>query len=383
MVMVAAKSLLERNQGIQVTIASPFPEIDQPIYEKIKVPVIRSNRRDLALCMTRIATRWGLNWGTRDAEIEAIRKSDLVLDVSGDAICEEYGPHVVISHLYPLWLAQTMHRPLMVCAQTIGPFWLTTPLIRRVLNRAAVITARDTSTLDYLQAIDVTRPDIHLTADLSHLLENAPANHVDNVLENAPEGFWDRPVLGITLTRLLGHRKSRGRDGLRGGFLREVASAVNSFVRANDFSLLVLSHSTGPRAARDDRIVSAKFANALKDEVPIHSIDRDLPPDVAKAVIGRCSLFCAGRLHSAISALSQYVPTVVIGYGAKAAGVLEPLEQAAYVLEIDQLRANSLVTTLEDCWARHTEIKDALERHLPDTLARSRSNFDYVDKLLA
>jgi polysaccharide pyruvyl transferase WcaK-like protein len=383
MVMVAAKSLLERHPGIQVTIATPFPEIDQPLYETLKISVVRSNRRNLALCIARMTTPRGRHWGTHDPEVQAVRRADLVLDVSGDGMSEDYGPHVVMSHLYPLWLAQTMKIPLMLCAQTIGPFWLTKPLVRHLLNRAAVITPRDASTRDYLQSIGVTQSKIHLTADLSFLLEPAPAKHVDNVLENAPDGFWDRPVLGITLTRLLGHKKSRGREGSRGAFLEEVVSAVRTFVRRHGFSLLVLSHSTGPRPARDDRVLSAKLVSALSDESLIHSIDQDLAPDVIKAVIGRCSLFCAGRLHSAIFALSQSVPTVVIGYAAKAGGVVEPLEQGPYLLEIDYLRADSLLETLEECWTHKKEVRDALERNLPTAFARSRSNFDHVDQLLA
>jgi polysaccharide pyruvyl transferase WcaK-like protein len=83
-------------------------------------------------------------------ELTAIRDTDLVVDLSGDMLTEDYGPHVAYSHFLPILTALAMGRPVMLCAQSIGPFKLTRGLARFILNRVSLITVREAISFNYL-----------------------------------------------------------------------------------------------------------------------------------------------------------------------------------------------------------------------------------------
>jgi polysaccharide pyruvyl transferase WcaK-like protein len=380
---IATAQELRRQMGeVAVTVCSPFPELDRPVYERYGVEVRGSHRRKLGRCLAQMALgrrgrALGRLLGSPDAA--ALEPADLVIDLSGDALTEDYGPHVVLSHLYPIWLALQMGKRVMLCAQTIGPFRTLGPLVRRVLSRVAGITARDRYTEGVLQELGIRGPLMQRTADMAHLLEPAAPEQADRLLAEAPPGLRRGPLLGVTVSRLLGHRQSFGRGGrLLGCF----AEALGAMVERHGLSLLLVAHSTGPRPARDDRRITRRLAELLGRPERVHFVAEDLDPAQVKGLIGRCDLFCAMRLHSAIAALCMGVPCVALAYGPKALGLMEGWGQTSRTLQVSALRGQELLAALESAWRQRAEIRAELAERREGQLSRARANVAVARSIL-
>ena len=109
-----ATKLRSYEPDVEVSIASPFPELDSRYY---KVQVIRSRRRNLPLAtlhwlLLEIFRIFGyqLRKYPLNKEIDAMTQADLVVDLSGDMLTEDYGPLVDYSHFLPLLQAQALKR---------------------------------------------------------------------------------------------------------------------------------------------------------------------------------------------------------------------------------------------------------------------------------
>lgn len=383
MLITAAQELRRQLGEVEITALCPFPEVDRLAYEPYGVRVVPSNRRKLGRSLLQMAAGGKRTNGFIDsAEVHEAASADLVIDLSGDGLTEDYGPHVVLSHLYPLMMAQELGRPTMVCAQSIGPFRWTTPLVRRVLDGAACITPRDQPTADRLRAMGV-KSRIEVTADLAHLLQPAPDEDIAPWLDRAPPRFWERPVLGVTISRLLGNRQSVERPGQPSPTVEIYRQTLRVLQARHGFNVLLVSHSTGPRPARDDRIITRQLADALGDPSGVYLIDDDLSAPRLKALIGRCQLFCALRMHSAIAALSSGVPTVVVGYGPKALGLMSALQQEEMLISMaDAVRPGRLEERLEAAWQRRDAARATLAAHHPAIRERSRENIRIAASLL-
>ena len=199
-----------------IAILSPFPEIDRDTYRDIRV--LPSSRRKVltAFVLLGRALLWrALKTAGVDVrrmlartELEDYRDCDLLVDLSGDTLTEDYGLACMISHLMPISYALLLERPVVLCAQTIGPFKLTRALATFTLNRVALITTREELSYAYLRAIGVDRPPLFVTSDVAFLMRPAETSRVDAILR--AEGLFadGRPLIGIAVSRLLGHRFS-------------------------------------------------------------------------------------------------------------------------------------------------------------------------------
>jgi polysaccharide pyruvyl transferase WcaK-like protein len=145
-------------RGSLITIASPFPERDVAYYAP--TPVIKSRRRNLLLAtfhwvMLEFLSALGIRLSRYplSEEIDGMIHADAVVDLSGDMLTEDYGPLVGYSHFLPLMQAQALGRPVIICAQSVGPFHRLTPLARRILSRAKLITVRDQVSVGLLERL--------------------------------------------------------------------------------------------------------------------------------------------------------------------------------------------------------------------------------------
>ena len=349
------------------------------------IDVAPSHRRKLGRCLVQMSLGWrgarlARALGSPDAA--AMEKADLVIDLSGDALSEDYGIHVVLSHLYPIWLALQMRKTVMLCAQTLGPFGRMAPVVRRLLSRVAGITVRDRYSEGVLRDLGVRGPTIERTADMAHLLEPAVAGRVDALLAPVPAAVKRGPVLGATVSRLLGHRQSPSRPSRGEQPVRAFSDALSAMSEHHGANLLLLAHSTGPRPARDDRIVTRALTEKIGRPDTTYFAAEDLTPAEAKGVIARCDLFCAMRLHSAIAALSSGVPCVVVAYGPKAAGLLEDWGQTDRALPVADLNSASLLSAVESVWRDRDAIRIELSQRRDRQMQRARANIGLARSLL-
>lgn len=387
MQLSAARAIIDAIEGAQVTISSPFPELDAAFYKE--ADIVPSSRRRLVLASWRLAlaVMWRLT-GRRlrflvgDAESQAFIDTDLVVDLSGDMITEDYGPHLTLSHSLPLLMARALGRPTFVCAQSIGPFKWTRPLARFVLNGVDQITTRDRLTLDYLRETGITRTPIEMTSDLAFLLEPGRETRVDEIL--SAEGVPDdgKPLLGVSLSRLIeSHYGKHNPAAATTEFLDLVLPVARVIADQRGMRLLLMPHVTGPTPAQDDRLVCKRALEHVGGDARM--IAGDYGPDELKGVIARCHAFLGARMHANIAALSSAVPVVAIAYSHKTPGIMEMMGQSDLVCPVASVNADGLRERLNRVLDERDAIADELRRRTLDVQRESRKNIAIISERVA
>jgi colanic acid/amylovoran biosynthesis protein len=384
----AVSGIAERYPGSTITILSPFPAIDVPFYAP--VTVVGCNRRNL------VAATWDLirafAWrasGRRmgwmlSRTLRLVENADLLIDLSGDMLTDDYGPHVAYSHYVPIMRALILGRPYFICAQSIGPFSWTRPLARHLLRRASAVTVRDSISRSYASTMGVVPERLSQTADLAFLLPAASEQRANDIMRH--EGFAtdDRPVLGISVSPLIEARFNAFRSGAgHRDFVELMARVIERIVRERGTKVLFLAHVTGPTRAKDDRVISTVLKIRLGTAVESAVLNGNYRPEELKAVISRCSLFCGARMHANIAALSSRVPTVAIAYSHKTVGIMTDCGMGDYVASVESMTEKSLGDLLSRAFREREEIIRRLAENMSGIAAKAAHNLNGLGQLAA
>lgn len=383
MQLTMAQLVRDRLADAEPVIGCPFPERDRAFYAPHRV--VRSSRRLLPIALMHLALLWlarllriRVRRYPLDAEIDAMARSACVVDLSGDMLTEDYGLLVALSHLMPLGQALALGRPLVVCAQSIGPYRRLAWLARRIFAGAAAVTAREGVTLDYLRSLGPM--NARLTADMAFQLPPAAPERIAAIARAEGLDAIARPMLGVSVSALLGNRRNRHLPTAGQDMLDVFAGALDEIAARHGLHLLLVSHVVGPGAASDDREVSARLAARL--QAPRTVLSGDYRPGEIKGLVAHCDAFVGCRMHANIAALDSGVPTLAISYSHKTQGIMGELGLGEWVLPVASMDRVTLAARLERLLAARVSLRAALLANLPALRARALENIDEVGKAM-
>jgi colanic acid/amylovoran biosynthesis protein len=386
MQLTAATELQRELEGVQVVIATPFPNTDGPFYAPF--PVIRAHRRRLVWATLQLGRAWlwraldehlGINLSSliSDGELDGYLQADLVVDLSGDMMTEDYGPHVAYSHFIPVLLAGILRRPYVLCAQSIGPFRFTLPIARRMLAGADCITVRDEITMNYLRTLELDGPRLELTADLAFLLQPVGADRVRHILGAEGISVDGPPLLGVSVSQLIeSHYRKRNPFSSALSFASVIAAVLDRFVQDLGGRVLFVSHVTGPSRVKDDRRMAQKVQRRMS--APSQVLQGDYSPRDLKGIIGCCRAFLGARMHANIAALSSKVPAVALSYSHKTPGVMRLLGQEELVCDVTSFTQEEILTKLTNAWQHAEDFTTRLSEEVPCVMERARRNIEVI-----
>lgn len=375
MQLVMAGQLQAR--GCDVASSVPFPDTDAKAYAAHGIPVVPSNRRKLVRATWQLARLmvWRLlnrvpraEWVVPDADLELIRAADLVVDLSGDMLTDDYGPHVAYSHYLPLLVAHLCGTPYAIVAQSIGPFRYTGWLAKIVLRNAGLVTVRDELSIAHVAGLGLPEPT--LTADLAFLLEgiSVPGDTI---------GWPSGDVLGVSVSKLVeSHYRRRNPHADAHSFSQVIAGDLDALAIRHSMAVVFFPQVTGPSREKDDRVAARRVAAMMK--TPATVIDEDLDPAMLKGLIARCHVFVGARMHANIAALSSLVPAVPVAYSHKSRGIARELGVEHLVVDVSDLRPGAIERMVDTVLAEREALLANLENKLIDIRRRSRINTDLV-----
>lgn len=352
---------------VDVTIYSPFPDLDAPFYAGRKVRF--DDRRRL------LRSTAGLLTGSLAREFAG---ADLVVDLSGDMLTEDYGPHVAWSHFLPLLRAQRAGTPYMLCAQSIGPFSLTRPIARQVIAHAAAVTVRDGISRDYLASLGLAEPLVTQTADMAFLL---PAIDAGKASAHIREAGLDpaQPVVAVSLSRLVARRYDRRKGD--GAFVALMAKELANLSRKYGVQLLFVAHVTGPGAAKDDRLIAREVLGRM-DCPQAALFDRDARPEELKGVIAQCAATIGCRMHANIASLSSRVPVLALSYSHKTPGIMAACGLGNMVLDVDHFEPVEFRESAKLLLEQRDSLAKQLAEPVKQQVAAASTNVEIAAQLL-
>ena len=368
MQLAMSSQLAQRfGDAVSTVLYSPFPQMDAPFYRDS--PVRFDDRRKL------IRSTFGLVSSQLKREFAS---ADLVIDLSGDMLTEDYGPHVAWSHFLPLLRAQRSGTPYMLAAQSIGPFKLTTPIARQVIGNAAAVTVRDSISRDYLGSLGLEEPLVKQTADMAFLLDAIGTIEADRFI--ADTGLNPaKPVVAVSLSRLVAKRYDK-RHG-EGAFVALMAQALGALAYDHGVQLLFVAHVTGPTPVKDDRIIAREVLGRM-DASGAALFDRDARPEELKGVVGRCCATIGCRMHANIASLSSKVPVLALAYSHKTPGIMRACGLEDMVLDVDHFEPAEFSALVNRLVADRETLAQRLVQPVADQVKAARENIEIVARLL-
>lgn len=374
--------------GCHLTVTTPYPELDKNAYRSHET--VKCSRRDAkkvasmlfrAICWNAAYRTLGKDFsGLLNDELKMYRNSDVVVDVSGDGITEEYGKKCIYAHLVPVIFAELLAKPVFVCAQTIGPITQTGWLTHRVLRKADKTTAREEITMSYLSKLGLRPGALSLTADMAFLMKASPKSRGLEILQR--EGVsTDKPKVGFSISRLPGHILGSEPGAEPVSLEMHFAETLNRLVDMG-IQPVFISHTTGPGERRDDRVAAKRVASLTKYPDKIAVLKGDYSAEETKAVLGLMDLFVGVRMHSCIGAMSMGVPTISVAYGPKAYGIMKLAEQERWLTDIRHISADKLFGLIQTAWDARETTRKSLEVAMPKVFEMARENVGIIKQML-
>ena len=352
-------------------------------------------------------------------------KADVIIDLSMDLYSDDFGLISLIEHSKELLCGVLLKKPVVVYAQSIGPFRAQTTswLARFTLNKVSLITVREEISMKYLADVGIDSTPIHLTADPAFLLDPV---HKDRTKEIFSAGGFTRGnenVIGLTISPAIlamGIKKSKTFSGIKTVYgiskyflpdklfetLLEIGSSALNYlnIKSKDTDALksiqnlidhltdelgatvvLIPHSISPEGELlnvfgDDATLLKDLYQTKKNNNRVKFIYGNYTTEEIKGVIGQCDIFIGSKMHANIAALSQCVPTVAIAYSYKFHGIMRMLGQEKYIC--DKITTENLISKIDDAWINKEKIRAELKSKVQFVKGQASINGELVNELL-
>ena len=346
----------------------------------------------------------GTPLGPRSPFIAEVQQCDLVIDFSGDIFGDNadlLGPGRFEVGLCKLRTAQLLGKPTALIAGSPGPFSApaTRALVDEVLAGCSLVTTREELSLQILRetGCDTTRiPALACPAFLFDSRCAVPA--VASTIQQMRDSASGRPVVGFVLCGWNFRHGPFDRwprtddeflpfvEGLE-CLANELGAAVYLISHANGFhpppAEFRLHHGRDFPIAQQLLSVFRRRGGAA---APVFTLGSVHPASETHAILGSLDFLVSGRVHAAVAALAQQVPTTIIDYGHEPKA--HKLRGFARVAGVDDCVADprtygDIVSKIRTCWADRAALRSRLAKRIPLVRELARRHIDQLPPLLA
>ena len=204
--------------------------------------------------------------------------------------------------------------------------------------------------------------NIQITPDFPRIVQIPdPAFTLGYVRKKVPDGFWKGNTVGVNVSPLI--QKSESVPGITMKCYEEL---IEWIIEHTDMQIALILHVVWKN--NDDRKPLSELYEKYKSTERLVQIS-DCSCEELKGYISQCRFFVGARTHATIAAYSTCVPTLVVGYSVKAAGIAQDLfgSQEHYVLPVQSLKdPQDLVCEFQWLMEQENSIREHLQRKIPD-----------------
>lgn len=274
----------------------------------------------------------------------AISKSDLFMLGGGSLLQDTTSLRSLLYYLTLLNMAVAAQRPVMLYANGFGPVTsrVGRAACRWTLDRVTLITLRDQCSRRELEKLGVCSPPMRVSPDPVFLLEAAPLEVVEGILQR--EGIAGSPEGRLAVAV----RHWRGFD------LRVLAEALDQTSRRTGMQVLFI-----PMHGEDDRRCARETATFM--EHPAQVLQGTYSPSELLGLVGTAQVLLGMRFHALVFAISQAVPAAALIYDPKVSSLASELQlpEAGYASTIDP---EQLASTVEKLYLQRAATRERLAR---------------------
>lgn len=323
----------------------------------------------------------GLNFPiSKNSKLYDYYTADIVLNSGGDQLSgEKFG----LSSLLNIYYAILLDKPVVLYGESLGYYKnsISNFVAKNILNRTRLITVREDISKKYLDKNNIKSPSVYVTADSAFNLKPVPKRVALDILSKENICNIERPLIGINASGLINkYRKSESNS--KDNEVVSIFARTVDYISENLNATVILIPHVYTESVSDQKIINAIY-NQTSKKSKVYVIKNEYRADELKGIIGLCDLFIGARMHSTIASTSMLVPTIGIAYSHKIYGVIgQMLGQTKYIIDINELEFNKLVTTINEAWESRNEIRNELKLKVPEVKEKALLNGKYVKELI-
>ena len=300
--------------------------------------------------------------------IEAFREVDTVF-VKGGGFLHAHGektaPYVMWYFLYYMNLAKRMGKKLVLLPNSYGPFdGLTVESqLKKGLGKSDLVLAREHVSSAALSKL--LNKEVPVVPDLGFYLQMDKKQDGWAILEKYGFNREDK-IVGMTVRpwRFAG---SENPEELFERYLISLKKVIE-FANSKGLKVALFNQSIGPNAHEDDRNAILKLSKICNNDTTkmFTWVNENPTCDILKTVYSNMYFFIGTRFHSLIFSMTSEVPSISIAYGGnKGVGIMKDFGLGDYVVKIDEVTEDSLITIFEKALKNYDGIKEKLAAKLP------------------
>jgi colanic acid/amylovoran biosynthesis protein len=300
-------------------------------------------------------------------KLQPFAEADAVF-VKGGGFIHAYGGitsfYYVYYLLYHILLALSYGKKVYVMPNSFGPFrglgvaWL----VKYTLSRCTMVFARESISAEALS--NVLQREVKVSPDVAFYLE------VDDLLRESMRQWLEsqgilrdgRKTIAITARP---YRFPEGGDSrsLYDDYIKSLQRLAKALYSRGYFPVFV-EHTFANNMHEDDSQCIREIVKGLDEREYAFIQERDFDCREMKALYSCFDFILATRFHSAIFAMSQNVPALVISYGGnKGEGIMRDMGLGEYVVPIHEVTFDVLLRKFESLVNNVDHVKAALYEH--------------------
>ncbi|MBC8882983.1 polysaccharide pyruvyl transferase family protein [Flavobacterium piscinae] len=299
--------------------------------------------------------------------IDEFRTTDAIFVKGGGFIHahgEKTAPYVMWFFLFYIKLGIKLNKKLIFLPNSFGPFegLTVSTQIKKTLNKMDLVLARENISAQKIS--DLLGQTISVSPDLGFYLKASDASVGRAVLNRY--GFTESDkVVGVTIRpwRFPGKENP---ESLYEKYIHSVKELI-LHIDQQGFKVAFFNQSLGPNAHEDDRNAIEYLLSKLdsNDRAKFVWVNENFNCADLKSVYSNLHFFIGTRFHSVIFSMTSIVPSIAIGYGGnKAKGIMSDFHLDDYVIQIEDVTPNDLITRFDKGIAAYASIKSRLTENI-------------------
>ncbi len=148
--------------------------------------------------------------------------------------------------------------------------------------------------------------------------------------------------------------------------------------------MLLLPHVILPEGIaegqRDARNTVNEVHEIVSNKAKVIPFSARYTAEDIKGLVGQCDMVVSAKMHVAIAATSQCIPTLVIGAHPKFKGVMRTLGMEEWVCE--GFSADVLISQAQNLWQQRNLVKETLNKTIPNAKDLALINAKLTSELI-
>lgn len=265
----------------------------------------------------------------------------------------------LILHLHAFWIAQILHKRIILYSQSIGPFTtsLQKTLTSLTLRHVTRIYAREDITLHLLSHMCISNGIVRKGVDAGFLITRA---------RTVPQEVrhLHRPLVGITVRQWLSPSLQEKYERALAMFARYLITKVGAHV-------LIIPQVTSLKHHDDDRVPGRRVKKHIRSP-KITVLEKDYTHSEIASLYSNLDYFIGTRMHSVIFSLTAHVPVIAIEYEYKTRGIMRELSLADWVIPIEDVTASRLIHLFKSLQRAEGAYRSNLAQIIPAYVEQAR-----------